>query len=86
MTIKIDNYIHNISLRPGERVKVYAVPSSYSEDGFFIAHWRYGELEPAPACLGCEAALLADVTITNHEGNAGVSGYMAEGVQIDAQN
>lgn len=85
MNIKIDSYIHQLSCKPGDHVKVYAVPANYSEDGVFVACFRHGEIEPAPACLGCDAHLVADVTAgTDKDGLPVYSGYMAEGVEINA--
>jgi hypothetical protein len=48
-------------------VKLYAVPSAYSEDGYFFAVWTSGDLEPVPACATEQANLLAHVQTSEQE-------------------
>lgn len=45
---------------PGS-ASLYAVPASYSDDGFYVGTWLPGELEPVPACASGAAALLASL-------------------------
>mgnify|MGYP003621342524 CR=1 FL=1 len=47
------------------KVKLYAVGTAYSPDGYFAAVWTAGELEPVPACSPDEAELLADLTLAS---------------------
>lgn len=48
-------------------VKLYAVPTAYSADGYFAGVWASGELEPVPACPLSDAALLAHVELASAE-------------------
>ncbi len=48
-------------------VKLYAVPTSYSDDGYFAAVWATHDLEPVPACAGDAATLLAHVSVVQDE-------------------
>ena len=48
-------------------VKLYAVDTAYSADGYFAAVWAAGELEPVPACSPDKAELLAHVALTHGE-------------------
>jgi hypothetical protein len=50
-------------------VKLYSVPTGYSEDGYFAALWAAGDLEPAPACAVEKATLLAHVKLGEQEGS-----------------
>lgn len=51
------------------QVKVYDVPTDYSEDGKYVACWNPGtEYEPYPACLGSDSHLVAHVVV-NREGS-----------------
>ena len=69
-----------IACAAGDTVKLYEVPESYSADGFYAAVWRYGDVEPAPACRGDAAFLLAHVTVQEDGDKLTAFGYMAEGV------
>ena len=51
-------------------VKLYAVPAAYSGDGYALAVWGPGELEPVPACDQASAELLAHVGATRQEDGA----------------
>lgn len=65
----------------GSYVKIWQVPEDYSADGIYAGIWRHGECEPAPACLGCHARLLAFGAIRADETGAAVfSGQTAEGI------
>lgn len=87
MEIKVGDRAFALDCGPGRRVKIYAVPERYSEDGIFAACFGPGDMEPAPACLGSEARLLADVAVeAAADGSILISGPMAEGVEIHAQN
>lgn len=47
----------------GGTLKLYDVPTDYSEDGFYAAIIRPGDIEPYPACAGDQAHILADLDI-----------------------
>ena len=48
-------------------VKLYAVDTAYSADGYFAAVWAKGELEPVPACSQEQAELLAHLALASGE-------------------
>lgn len=48
-------------------VKLYAVPTAYSPDGYYIALWQDGELEPLPGCAANDATLLCHARIERNE-------------------
>ncbi|MBQ9452493.1 MAG: hypothetical protein IJU65_04265 [Desulfovibrio sp.] len=73
-----------VDCQSGDRVKLYTVPAAYSEDELYLAHWRYGQVEPMPACAGREAELLADLTIVQEGETQTATGYRAEGVTVNA--
>lgn len=79
MKIKVNNQEHEIAANPGDRLKVYQVPDSYSDDGIYIARWQRNAIEPYPGCLGCEAEILADLVVNE----TGASGWM-NGVEVYA--
>lgn len=58
--------------------KLYAVPSAYSDDGLAVCMWNAGELEPIPACLVADAALLAHFTV---DGDTASPVFVAEEVE-----
>lgn len=85
MIFRIDNIDCAIAARPGEKIKIYRVPQEYAEDGLFVAQWGFGEIEPAPGCLGCDAKLAVDGIICQGKDDAvEYSGYLAQGVEINA--
>lgn len=47
--------------------KYYAVPASYSEDGYYLATWGPGEYEPVPSCEVDAVTLLAHLAIETLE-------------------
>lgn len=53
--------------RPG-RATLYAVPTDYSADGYFVATWQDGEIEPMPACAVEKAVLLCVARIESDKG------------------
>lgn len=71
-----------ISLPGACEVKYYAVPSAYSDDGYFAAVWFSQDLEPVPACAPEHAELLAHVRIAiDMEGACGLQElFCKEGV------
>lgn len=79
MKIKVNNQEHEIATNPGDHLKVYQVPSNYSDDGIFIARWQSGTIEPFPGCLGKDAQILADVIVSE----TGANGWM-NGVEVYA--
>lgn len=48
-------------------ITLYAVPTSYSDDGLYLATWAGGEYEPVPACAAVETALLARLSLERSE-------------------
>ena len=48
-------------------VKYYAVPTSYSDDGYFAAVWSGQDLEPVPACPAVDTVLLAHIKVNQQE-------------------
>lgn len=58
--------------------KLYAVPPTYSGDGLAVCMWNAGELEPVPACLVGDAAVLAHFTV---DGDTASPVLVAEGVE-----
>lgn len=48
-------------------VKLYNVPTDYSSDGYYIAHWLFNEIEPVPGCLGIDAHLLCYAEVNFNE-------------------
>lgn len=48
-------------LSEGERLRLYAVPAEYSEDGLYLAVWQRTRYEPVPACDAAQTTLLADL-------------------------
>jgi hypothetical protein len=57
-------------------VKLYAVPTGYSEDGYFVSTWMPTELEPIPASshtLLCHLSIDSDNTVTEVSNHGGVS-------------
>lgn len=46
-----------IPIAAGENIALYAVPKEYSDDGWYLARWRGGEIRPHPACRGDSAEL-----------------------------
>jgi hypothetical protein len=48
-------------------VKLYAVPPAYSNDGYFVAIWAFGDVEPYPACAAEKVTLLAHAKIAMKE-------------------
>ena len=68
------------SFEAGENVKIYKVPTNYSADELFIAKWKYGEIEPFPACYTHEATLAAEgVMLLNTESKIEFSGNIYNG-------
>ena len=49
-------------------IKLYAVPTAYSPDGYFAAVWMPQGLEPVPACAVDAAKLLAHISIAVQDG------------------
>ena len=47
--------------------KCYAVPASYSEDGYYLATWGPGEYEPVPSCAVDAVTLLAHLAVEKAE-------------------
>lgn len=45
--------------------KLYKVPVEYSPDGYYIAKWEDGAIEPVPACAIGDALMLCHVRIEN---------------------
>lgn len=64
-------------------VKYYAVPTSYSDDGYFAAVWSGQDLEPVPACAAEDAVLLAHIKANQQEDGSFVLQelFCAEGVK-----
>lgn len=56
-----------LPVEEGAEVKLYTVPTGYSRDGYYIASWGAGDLEPVPACHQHDANLLAHVSIARHD-------------------
>lgn len=50
-----------------KQIVLYAVPTEYSDDGYFVAHWSAGEIEPIPACASTDAHVLCKADINNKE-------------------
>lgn len=50
------------------RLKLYAVPSSYSTDGYAVTIWRDTDPEIIPACASDTAHLLAHVRFSGSDG------------------
>lgn len=75
----LDIGIAGLTCEAGDYVKIYKVPKSYSDDGLYIAKWRYGELEPAPACAGDAMELIADLQASEQDGQVVYNGMIAEG-------
>ena len=64
-------------------VKLYAVDTAYSADGYFAAVWAAGELEPLPACAPDTTELLAHVALISADEGEGLAlseTFCAEGV------
>ena len=87
MKLIINNMKHELDCDNAENIKVYRVPDDYSVDGLYIAKWKYGEIEPFPACLGSDAHLIANGRIK--PAGIGDSGalifdgeYFEEGINI----
>jgi hypothetical protein len=57
----------SVDVESPSEVKFYAVPASYSNDGYFFAVWAPGDLEPVPACAVEKATLLAHVKTEEQE-------------------
>lgn len=72
-----------IPLSDPSEVKYYAVPASYSDDGYFAAVWSGQDLEPVPACAAAEAVLLAHIKAHQQEDGSFVLQelFCAEGVK-----
>ena len=68
-------------------VKLYAVPVSYSDDGYFAAVWFAQDLEPVPACAVESVELLAHVRVMPGENDGYIlqESFCKEGVKY-AQN
>lgn len=52
-------------------VKLYLVPKEYSDDGYYVSQWGFGEAQPFPACEGSEAKMLCHASV--YVGEDGVS-------------
>ena len=74
----------DVACNESDTVKLYAVPTGYSEDGLYAAVWRAGEVEPFPACDGNEAHLLAEVYVQQGQDGAVIGGSLTEGVEAYA--
>lgn len=48
-------------------VKFYAVPTAYSDDGYYLATWAPGEYEPVPACAVNTCELLAHLAFEKND-------------------
>lgn len=60
-------------------LKLYSVPKEYSEDGYYISQYGYGDIEPAPACAGKDAKLLCHASVSlGTDGSAGVNINISE--------
>ena len=64
-------------------VKFYAVPTAYSDDGYYLATWSAGDYEPVPGCAGGSEELLCHLAVErNDQGElAAREIYSAEGVK-----
>ena len=69
-----------------DTVKLYDVPTDYSNDGFYAAVWRKSDIEPRPACAGDETRLLAEVSAQPHGDGVAIGGALSEGVDVYAEN
>ena len=56
-----------ISISGPVEVKFYAVPTSYSDDGYYLASWASGDYEPVPSCSVNSATLLAHLAISKND-------------------
>lgn len=56
-------------LFPGQKLRLWAVPTAYSDDGLVVAVWGSGELEPCPACLGTDMEMLAEYECRHDDGS-----------------
>ena len=71
-------------LFPGQKLRLWAVPTAYSDDGLVVAVWGSGELEPCPACLGTDMELLAEYEC-RHDYSASTGGGGALGASVYPQ-
>lgn len=66
------NFVHNgashgatyDSAKSGD-AKFYQVPIEYSPDGYYIAKWEEGAIEPIPACAISDTLMLCHVRVEN---------------------
>ncbi|MFV0423742.1 hypothetical protein [Oleidesulfovibrio sp.] len=67
-------------------VKLYAVPTSYSDDGYYLAAWSSGDYEPVPSCAVNDAELLAHLAVEgNDQGELAMREiFCAQGVKYAA--
>lgn len=79
ITLTYEKKSLSCDLEDRERLRLYSVPTEYSDDGLYLAAWKSGELEPVPACRCTEAVLLADLEC-NAEGDALIEHMLAKGV------
>lgn len=73
-----------IACKESDTVKLYDVPTEYSEDGFYAAVWQQGNVEPRPACAGNAARLLAEIAIQEDKDGVVIGGMLVEGVEAYA--
>ena len=45
------------------QIEVYAVPTEYSSDGYYVAVWDDTEMEPVPACAAASTTLLLHLRV-----------------------
>lgn len=71
-------------LSEGQRLRLYAVPSAYSEDGLYLAVWQRTYYEPVPACDAAQTTLLADLECGSARADTSpalLEHYLAKGVK-----